>query len=56
MLTQYDKALAPLIVAALGFLNQKYGFAFPVDDATAMALIGVVAAIVTYIVPNKKAA
>jgi hypothetical protein len=53
MFTNYDKALAPLIVMIIGFLNQQFGWQFSTDPATVAGVIGAIMVIVTYIVPNK---
>lgn len=53
MLTAFDKAIVPVLAAAITWLNQKYGFHFDADPANLTLVVGAIASIVTYFVPNK---
>lgn len=55
MLTQYDKALIPVLAGVLGWLNQKYGFKFDTTPETLSVVITAIASVVVYFVPNKEA-
>ncbi len=55
MLTQYDKAIAAVLVAVFMWANQRFGLALPVDADTLSLLVGAVVTAVVYFVPNKKA-
>jgi len=56
MLTTFDKAAIPILVALLTWLNQKYGFHFDTSPETLTAFIGAVSSIIVYFVPNKASA
>jgi len=53
MLTQFDKALAPILTGIVIWLNQKYGMKLPAGPETIAILASFVAAVVVYFVPNK---
>ncbi len=55
MLTQYDKALAPLLIWVIGLLNQKFGWQFSTDPTTVAAVLGALSVLATYFIPNRKA-
>jgi len=53
MLTTFDKAIVPLIVSGLAYINQRYGLHFNADPATVGSVIAAVTAIAVYFIPNK---
>lgn len=56
MWSTFDKFLASVITSALLWLNQKYGFKISTDPETVAAIVGLIVAAVTFIVPNKEKA
>lgn len=55
MLTAFDKAVIPVLAAAITWVNQKYGLHIDADPANLTVLIGAVSSIIVYFVPNKAA-
>lgn len=55
MITPIDKAIVAFLLPLLVWLNQKYGFSFPIDAASLTLLVGAVTGLVVYLVPNKGA-
>jgi len=53
MMSQYDKAIVAILIPLIAWLNQKYGFKFPVDADTLSAIVGMITAAAVYLVPNK---
>lgn len=53
-MTQYNKAFVGIIMILVYLINQKYGIELPVDDNTAVAILGMLISAVTYFVPNTK--
>lgn len=53
-LAQYNKALVPLIMAGVYFLNATYGWELPVDEASVVTTLGLLTTILVWAVPNKK--
>lgn len=51
---QYNKAFVGIIMVAVYLVNKKYGIELPIDDETALAILGMIISAVTYAVPNKK--
>ena len=54
MLTAFDKAMVPVLAAAITWLNQKYGYHFDASSETLTLLIGAASSIIVYFVPNKQ--
>lgn len=52
-LAQYNKALVPLVMAGVYFLNATYGFEIPLKESDVMVVFGVVTSVLTWLVPNK---
>lgn len=53
-LSRYNKALVPLTMALVYFLNTKYGVKIPLDEQTANTIWMTVGAFITFLVPNGK--
>ncbi len=53
-LAQYNKALVPLVMSLIYFLNTYYGIEIPLDETSVMILFGVITSLLTWLVPNKK--
>lgn len=53
MLSSFDKAMVPIAISLVTWLNQKYGFHFDVSPENMTAFIGGLSAIIVYFVPNK---
>jgi hypothetical protein len=56
MISAIDKALVPILVSAVTWLNQKYGFHLDADPSTLAVLVGAVSSVIVYFIPNKEAA
>ena len=52
-LGRYNKALVPLTMAVVYFLNSRYGVEIPLDEATANTIWMTVGAFLTFLIPNK---
>lgn len=53
-LSQYNKALVPLTMAIVYWVNAKYGVELPIDETSVMILWGTIGSLVTFAVPNTK--
>lgn len=53
MVTEFDKALVGFIIPIVAYINQKWGFAFPVDPTLLGYLVAGVTGLAVYLVPNK---
>lgn len=53
MITPLDKAIVAFLIPLLAFVNQKWGFAFPLDAQSLSLLVGAVTGLAVYFVPNK---
>lgn len=51
---QYNKAWVGIIMIVIYLVNKHYGWELPMDDDTAIALLGALVSAITYAVPNKK--
>jgi hypothetical protein len=51
--TSLNKAIVAVLVPLLAWLNQRYGFALPVDPELLTVLVGAITAAAVYIVPNR---
>jgi len=51
----YNKALVAVAMAFLYYLNQNYGVELPVSEDQANLLVGMITALLVYMVPNKDA-
>ena len=56
MLTAIDKAIVPILIGVVAWLNQKYGLHLPADDASVSLLVSAVTSIIVYFIPNKESA
>lgn len=55
MLTEFDKFLVALLPPIIAWLNQKYGFKIDASPETLTVVVGFIASIAVYFVPNKAA-
>jgi hypothetical protein len=53
MVTEYDKAIVAFLIPILAYINQKYGFAFPVDPQIVGYFVSGLTLAAVYFVPNK---
>jgi hypothetical protein len=55
MLTEFDKAVIPIVVAIIAWCNQKWGLHFDTDPTIVGGIVGAVTSIIVYFWPNKAA-
>ena len=51
-LARYNKALVPLTMAIVYYLNSRYGWTIPLDETSANTIWMTIGAFITYLVPN----
>lgn len=54
-ISRYNKAIVPLVMGLLYFLNTYFGIQLPVDEQTANTIFIFVTSFFTYLVPNANA-
>lgn len=54
-LAQYNKALVPLAMALIYFLNTTYGIEIPLSESEVMTVLTILTTFFVWLVPNKKA-
>lgn len=52
--TQYNKALVPLVMTLVYFLNTRYGIEIPLKESDVVIAIGIITGFITWAVPNKE--
>ena len=50
---QYNKAWVGIFMVILYLMNKHYGIELPIDEDTAVSILGMLISAVTYYVPNK---
>jgi len=53
-IAQYNKALVPVTMAVVYYLNTKYGIDIPIKESDAVVIWMTISGIITWAVPNKK--
>lgn len=56
MMTAFDKAIVSMLVPVLAWVNQKYGLHIDASAETLTVVVGFIASVAVYFVPNKEAA
>lgn len=51
---QYNKAWVGIFMVSVYLVNKHYGIELPIDEDTAISLLGMLVSAVTFAVPNKK--
>lgn len=54
-LAQYNKALVPLTMGVIYFLNAHYGVEIPLGEAEVVLIWTAITSFLTFLIPNKKA-
>ena len=53
-IAQYNKALVPVTMAVVYYLNTKYGIDIPIKESDAAIIWMTISGFITWVVPNKK--
>ena len=53
MISAIDKALVPILVSAVTWANQQWGWHLDADPSTLAMIVGAVSSIIVYFMPNK---
>lgn len=53
-IAQYNKALVPVTMAVVYYLNTKYGIDIPIKESDAVIIWMTISGFITWAVPNKK--
>jgi len=56
MISQWDKAIAAMLMASIFLVNQFFGLGINVSPETINTVVAVVTPVLVYLVPNKPAA